>query len=728
MANWWDSAPLATQTPPADPQASAAWWDAAPLAQQPQRPTLDLSTTALTQAAPAPPGMAGAQADDAARLQQWEQQRTPQVAAQVDRGEHIRRTVASEMAAERAAQAGSPLAGMTGGQSWARRIMQGATGGWADEMGAVLGTPVEMIARGTINPAEAYDWAKARQDAQLAQARQETGMLGTAAEVMGGVGSGVRLAQAGLTAMPRAANAGLGARTLGAVADGAAYGAVTGAGEGSGVGGRLGGAAMGGATGAVIGGALPAVASGVNLITAPIRSNIMARVNPEQYAQNQVARSVVASGREPAVAAHNVGLAAREGQGVYTLADELGTEGRNLLASAANAPGPGREMATAALEARNYDAPRRLAATLQEASGTPQTAQQLTAAVTAARREAADIGYGAARGQAGTVNPSEAIRRANDFLDPAVGPVPGWRPPVSQIADDSVEAAVRRARGYLTDGRSVLNDFSAAQRAKVELDRMIETGSGTIQGHLAPIRNALDDALAAASPPYAAARDTFRRQSQVLEGIEAGQAAARRGRVEDTIPQFRGMDIGPQQGFRTGYFDDLIAGVQGRPQGPLTNAARPLATPALNYELPQFAFPGTAAPTMRSLNRENIMAQTNARVLGNSRTVENAANAEAVAVDPTLVANVLQGNFGAAARSALGRAGNALTGNTPAVREQLARILLSSGDEASNTGRMITRASDAIERQRHMLGIALRGILGGGSQVPANIPAPSGRR
>src|SRR4051812_21433696 len=45
-----------------------------------------------------------------------------------------------------------------------RRMLQGATFNSADEILAGAMTPLEMIRRGTFNPAEGYRYAKARED------------------------------------------------------------------------------------------------------------------------------------------------------------------------------------------------------------------------------------------------------------------------------------------------------------------------------------------------------------------------------------------------------------------------------------------------------------------------------------------------------------------------------------------------------------------------------------
>jgi hypothetical protein len=312
--------------------------------------------------------------------------------------------------------------------------------------------------------------------------------------------------------------------------------------------------------------------------------------------------------------------AANEGQGVYRLADEMGVEGRNLLATTTNAPGRARETVADFLTGRNIDAPRRLQGALQEASGTTQTAAQMQAAMKAARDAQANASYGAAREQAGAVDVSGALAQADEVLRPGVT---GMMRPQTDIADNTIESVTRRARGLLSDGNSQVSDFSAALLAKQNIDDMIRTAQPNQQRVLIGIRNQLDEALSSASQPYAAARDQFRTQSQAMEAIDEGAKAAKAGRHENTIPSFLAMRPDQQAGFRGGYFDDLITKLQQITPGPTNDASRGLRSTSLNAEIPTFAAPSVGEKTARQIAREADMAKTNARALGGSRTSEN---------------------------------------------------------------------------------------------------------
>ena len=142
-------------------------------------------------------------------------------------------------------------------------------------------TPLEMFKRG-INPKEAYNYTKAREDLLMNKSRENTGMLGTAAEVLGGGVSGAGLASGGLTAARfLAPEAGLLARSGASAVDAGALGGFSGAMEGNGVGERFNNAVKGLAAGTALGGLTPGALKIAGAALSPVVSNIRARMNPE---------------------------------------------------------------------------------------------------------------------------------------------------------------------------------------------------------------------------------------------------------------------------------------------------------------------------------------------------------------------------------------------------------------------------------------------------------------
>ena len=197
-------------------------------------------------------------------------------------------------------QANLKAKGIDPGAGFTRRLAHGATLGADSTILAALETPLEMVKRGTFNPVEGYNFAKAREDQIMSDARKNTGALGTAAEVLGGATSGAGLSSGGLTAARfLAPEAGLLARSSASAADAAGLGAFSGAMEGNGLEERGANAVTGGLVGGILGGATPSALGLLGTVASPIVSNIRARANPTGFAQSQVARGVSESGMTP---------------------------------------------------------------------------------------------------------------------------------------------------------------------------------------------------------------------------------------------------------------------------------------------------------------------------------------------------------------------------------------------------------------------------------------------
>jgi hypothetical protein len=226
----------------------------------------------------------------------------------------------------------------TGGQlsDLARLGQQGASFNAMDEIRAGIETPLEMYRRGTLNPLEAFNYAKARENLAIDDARRNTGYAGTAAELVGGAAGGLGLVNSGVTAgrLLSSAAPGLLGRTAVGAADAAAMGGVAGLNEGDSLSDRLSNAGRGAAIGGLVGGALPVAGAAASGVFSPFISNIMARIDPARYARSQVARGISESGRSVDDIAGDLASAADDGQGVFTLADAMGNPGQRLLSTA----------------------------------------------------------------------------------------------------------------------------------------------------------------------------------------------------------------------------------------------------------------------------------------------------------------------------------------------------------------------------------------------------------
>lgn len=545
--------------------------------------------------------------------------------------------------------------------------------------------------------------------AKTAQAMERAGTAGKVAELGGAIATPIGMASNGLTlARLIPEGAGIAGRLLLgtglAGAEGAAYGGLSAAGHDQDIKKGLATGAAFGLGGNVAGEALAAAA--------PIAKNAVQGalgIGNQNRAKQAIIAALTRSGKTPQQVTVDMSQAAAEGQGGYTLADALGNSGQRMLSGIARSPGDMRQVIADTLEGRQAGQGRRITRALDEAFGSQQgTALQREAVQTAERRAAGNANYGEARAAAGPVDTSTAIAKINDVVAPGVTPLVG-----AGAADNGVYATLSRARSLLTNGKTQVSDFDRALLAKQEMDAIIENG-GTAASLLRPARNALDDALADASKPYATARDTYRAQSKAIEAVDTGRNAARRGRVEDTVPAFNAMSDSEKAGFRTGYADPLIEQAQGAAHG--VNKARPLINDATAVEFPAFAGQG-GEKLQRQLARENTMFETRNAALGGSRTADNLADQLDVGnIDPSLIANILSGHWGAAASRAVGIGANALTGRNQAVRDMIAQTLLhSAGKEGSRALTTAIAEGEAAKRLAAAKRQAIiQALIGGG--------------
>jgi len=493
-----------------------------------------------------------------------------------------------------------------------------------------------------------------------------------AGQVSGGVTGGVGLAKNGLSLAANTAKAGgsLGKVAFMSAADGGILGAAQGFGSGEGGGYERGkSAAMSGLLGFGLGGAAPLATTAISTLARPLTAPILARLRPAEFANDAVATALRRSGQSADDVVNALRAAEQDGQGVYTVADAMGNAGQRMLSTVARNPSDARQPLVDALMQRQAGQGRRVSGALSEAFDAGQTAAQTEAALTQARRSAATVNYGAAREAAGAVDVSQAITQLDDIVRPGVTKMIG-----AGAADNSVYGKLSTMRSLLGRGNSQVSDFDRALMAKIEMDAVIESG-GPAAALLRPARNSLDDALSAASAPYAAARDAYRQGSKSIEAVGAGRVAATRGRIEDTIPAFQAMSPAEKQAFRSGYADPLIAKVQGSATG--VNKARELLNDATAAEFPAFAVPGQADRLGSRLAREQRMFETTSQALGGSRTADNLADAaDAAKFDPGVFSALGRGEWINALSKAIAKMSDAKDGMSKPVIERLAKVLM----------------------------------------------------
>lgn len=552
----------------------------------------------------------------------------------------------------------------------------------------------EMLGRGSYEDRLAYQRRKTQ------DARDRSGVAGMVAEIGGGVAPAVKLAQMGVTAtrLPGAIG-----RLGGLALDGAGYGALSAAGNDQDV-----------MTGAALGGALGAGGQAAGNVLSTMARPITSRLFPDTAAARVMRDTLGTARMTPDQVADDLARASADGQGVYMAADALGHPGQRLASTIARTPNDGRTALVNALEGRQAGQGRRIATALSEGFAAPDTAMQRAASLRQSRGAAANVNYNAARSAAADVDVMPAVNEIDNMLYGGVKSAAG-------IGTDSIESALTGIRDRLVnaDGSAQVIGFDEVLRLKQNLDDVIEQavrgGQNNRARMLGTVRSQLDQALEAASQPYAAARNEFRKASKAIDAVDTGSAAAVRGRFEDTIPQFQRMSPEEQSAFRAGYADPLIAHTQGAATG--VNKARPLINDATEREFPAFAAPGRGDQLGRRLRREQTMFETRNAALGGSKTADNLADDAALSIiDPSIIGNLLSGNLTGAAKNAILQGLSSLKGQPASVRERLARALMETNPTVArrelHAG--VSRITKSENQRREIVrALMMIGIAGG---------------
>jgi hypothetical protein len=627
-------------------------------------------------------------------------------------------------------KAGSYLPGVMQGSQ--RKILQGLTGNFADDALAYGSAFIDpLLGRGRGLPFdERLKYEKARQSELNRVADEQSGVAG---DVAGGLASAAgisRIGRAGGTLMR--AGMSLPGQVAAGAAEGAGYGALYGAGEGDGLPDKASKAISGGLGGGVFGGVLPAALAGVKYAAAKPISNLIASRDPEGFAAAKYGSAMLDAGQTPQSVMRQVSDANAAGVPL-NIADAIGKNGQRLLYTAASSEGPGREMVTSNLNARQAGQGERVSHLVDEALGADSTARQAgDAFIDQARRQSRPL-YDAIPEYPESITPRVASFLREPTMQEAL------RNGV-QIQRNNALANGEDLAGYTLPemhraNNAGLNSFSFRnyQAMKIGLDDMLEKYRNPMTGQLdldskgisiQRLRQSLDQDLKQMFPGYAEADAAYAGPASIKQAIGLGSQMARGGRFEDNVRTFNRMSDAQKVGARIGYADKLSAGIENSTQG--TNAANRLLTPKKQGELEAMSLfqgpsrPGAPNEIARRLAWENQMNQTRQQALMGSRTAENLADQQTGGVDPRITGvlhSLISGHPMQAAGQAVGHAfhsaGNLYGGNTSAVREQLARIGLSNGNV--DIARLLREATAKGRRARIRENRVLQGLLGGGA-------------
>lgn len=595
----------------------------------------------------------------------------------------------------------------------------------ADELGAAA-----MTARGALPGGDGRGYSENLDDIRRGQERafgdnpwSYRGGMG-----LGAIAGGYGLTKSGLTFAGNALDkgAGLFRTALGSALDGGILGAIQGFNSGEGIEDRAKQAGTGALIGSPLGFAAPLAIAGTAATARAATAPLLARIFPEGYSNGALGEALRRAGMSADDVATELQAARLENQPGFAVADALGFTGQRLASTAARVPHDGRQELIEALHARQAGQGRRIVNNLVEAFDAPDTAAQRSSALTQARDAAADVAYGQARTQANPVDITPVVKAIDDVIQPGVH---GIARPNNNIAYDTIEGALARVKSMITDGKSNITDFNAVFRTKLDLDDMIQKaeaqGAGNRANALSKVQKILDDSLAKASQPYAAARDAFATASKRIEAVETGKNAATRGRTEDTTAVYMAMTPEEQASFRAGYVDPLIAHAQGVPVG--VDKSRPLISDATGVEFARFTEPGSGkgARLWRQLGREKTMFETRAAATGGSRTADNLADmADMSNFDPAIMAGVLRGSIKDAMMAATARALTEAQGMPPSVVSRIAKVIMETDPAQARALLSAPQAQSAGKAARRSAINAVANAVMGSAAGRGALPTP----
>lgn len=247
-------------------------------------------------------------------------------------------------------------------------IIQGATLGFADEMAAGLGAPIDALLSDR-SMGESYDRSMAIQDYKRGLESEEKPIRSMIGEMAGGVMTGGALAKGGLTflgggARPLASRVGRGAL------EGAAYGGVAGMGQAD-TGEILQGAGYGAALGGTLGGAIPLATAGIGA-GAGKAGRLASRLMHENPTAKQAGLSPTNYNTLKGALADDLsgGVNRISAAGDDAMLADAGPGAAGLLDAVAQVPG-GRQVALANVGARVGAASKRIGGALDDALGKP---------------------------------------------------------------------------------------------------------------------------------------------------------------------------------------------------------------------------------------------------------------------------------------------------------------------------------------------------------------------
>jgi hypothetical protein len=573
--------------------------------------------------------------------------------------------------------------------TFAGNLAPGVTFGFADEIGAGIDAALTDRTYG-----QSVEMLRAR-DREMSEAFPKTAVAG---QIAGAVAVPVAAAPRGATMMRAGAQNALTGMGLAGL-----YGFGTGEG---GFAERAANALSAAPLGFAVGAASPVIASALSGVAGGAANMLRGVADrgrgtaSQKMADRAIARVVERSGQSPDDVVTALRRAASEGQPEYRLMDATGQAGQRAASMVVRRGDDGAEELANFLRQRQMDQSTRVPRMIEDAFDASQSAAKTREGLIAARTDAADAAYTAARGNAAPVD----VRGVLGIIDDRTGGMVG-----SGVRGDGIDAKLLGYRARLAaqpgpDGVSrELSDFDRVlgvkQAIQDDIGAAVRAGRNNEARELGKLVKELDAALEASSDMYRTANDGFRSASRVIDAVDEGADMARPGaRSQDTTSRFAAMTDEQKAAARVGYADRVLAGIESNKAIGANRAAPFNSTKGAEEAAAMARNPDVFG---RQITRENEMFGTMNRALGGSRTADNLMD-EAMSV-PTgpgrqAVIDALRLNFGGAATNLAIAVAPALTGQSPATRKLIADALMSADPEVALRAAAQTVKDQGVKR------------------------------
>lgn len=597
--------------------------------------------------------------------------------------------------------------------------LQGMTLGGSDELLAGLTTPFQMSEGLPLG--EAYQQAKAEQNASLAASRQDHPAISSLMELMGAITTGYGPAKKAFSAAvsaPTTAGKALGVAK--GAGTGAVQGGVYGFNTGEGLDDRITEAERGAAIGAGFGTVLPpAMKAGRSVISA-VTSPYRAYAAPEKYAAQKVAQALERDNVTIPQAAQRV-TDLKNQSTQATLADAGGKNVHDLMRSALNMPNAQRDAFGKALDQRQRGQFYRIKDAFGAAMGSADDFYAKSEQLLRDRKALGDKMFEAARN-----TPTPYTKDLEAVLN---------RPLTKRLVVKAADAAANRGEQFnhffVQHGPDSIQitrvpDTDALHRIKVEIDKAIgvaKRGQDTSMDvrDLTILKKDLVGAIQ--NPAYKAALKQYAGDSAMVNALEDGFENGLKMPAPEIIKTLHGMSPGEQDLWRLGQARAVVDRLA---KGNFTrDRVKTIDSPEFMGRI-RASFPNLSdfREFQRALARENAFTRTRAAAQGNSTTAGQIAAGEDAANEADVASGTLQalrGDWLGVAQ----RLGKRFTGMNPKSAAEVLRILRSPDATAKVAQADLRRELGDRRFQEFVRALTRASIVGvtGATSGQPNLPA-----